>query len=269
MDALKFYQTSRWEERGYDQEFPELVLEDRGTQLLTNPVFDYNNISATVGFQYYASSENNLKFNYALSQRAPNPSELFSDGLHHSAARIELGDLRINSETSHKFSISWERAFKNWGINLEPYANFVSDFILLEPTGVEFTIRGAFPVWGYRQTDARLLGVDISAYSNWSRNWKTEHLFSLVKGADVENDVALINIPSANFRNKLIFSKPEWKDLELSLRSNYVFQQNETPPNITVFSPEAQEEVLLEINNAPKRLSSIGLLLQSIFWLRR
>ncbi len=251
VDALKFYQTSRWEERGYDLDFPDLVLEDRGTQLLTNPVFDYHNFSATAGFQYNPSYGDNIKFNYALAQRAPNPSELFSDGLHHSAARIELGDLRITNETSHKFSLSKEQAFKYWGFSIAPYANFISDFILLEPTGVEFTLRGAFPVWGYRQTNARLLGVDISAYSNWSTNWQTEHLFSLVKGNDVSNDIALINIPSANLGNKLIFTKPEWKGLELSLRSNYVFRQNETPPNITVFSPETQEEVLLEINTAP------------------
>ncbi|UJH67201.1 TonB-dependent receptor domain-containing protein [Allomuricauda sp. SCSIO 65647] len=251
IDALKFYQTTRWEERGYDQDFPDLVIDDRGTQLLTNPVFDYNNISATVGFQYMASNDHKVKFNYALSQRAPNPSELFSDGLHHSAARIELGDIRIDSETSHKVMLSYDRSFRKWGFTFEPYANFINDFILLEPTGVELTIRGAFPVWGYRQTDARILGMDLFAYSDWSTHWRTEHVFSLVKGNDVDNDLALINIPAANFSNKLLFSKPEWKGLELSLQSQYVFRQNEVPPNIMVFSPEQQQDILLEINTPP------------------
>lgn len=252
VDALKFYQTTRWEERGYDIEFPELVIDDRGTQLLTNPVFDYNNISATVGFNYKSNNDENLKFNYALAQRAPNPSELFSDGLHHSAARIELGDIRISSETSNKLMFSYDKTFKNWGFTIEPYANFISDFILLEPTGVEFTLRGAFPVWNYRQTDVRILGIDMSAYSDWTTNWRSEHIFSLVKGQDVANDLALINIPAANFSNTLLFSKPEWKGLELSLQSQYVFQQNEVPPNISVFSPEQQEEVILAINTAPE-----------------
>ncbi len=251
IDAKKFYLTSRWEERGYDQDFADLVIEDVGTQLLTNPVFNYNNFSATTGVQFSKDNNSTFKFNYALSQRAPNPAELFSDGLHHSAARIELGDLRINSETSHKFSLSQEKNFKNWGFILEPYAHFVSNFILLEPTDVEFTIRGAFPVWGYRQTDVRLLGFDSSAYINWTNNWSTEHQFALVKGNDLDNDIALINIPAANLQNKLIFSKPEWNDLEVSLRSNYVFRQNETPPNIIVFSAEQQQEVPLAINTPP------------------
>ena len=252
IDALKFYQTSRWEERGYDTDFSDLVVEDRGTQLLTNPVFDYNNISATFGFNYAPNNDNNLKFNYALAQRAPNPAELFSDGLHHSAARIELGDIRITSETSNKLTLSYNKDFTNWGFTFEPYANFVQNFILLEPTGVELNIRGAFPVWGYRQTDVRILGFDVSAYADWTANWRSDHLFSLVKGKDVDNDIALINIPAANLSNSLEYSIPEWKKLKLSLQSQYVFRQNEVPPNISVFSPQQQEEVLLEINTAPE-----------------
>ncbi|NNJ87771.1 MAG: TonB-dependent receptor, partial [Eudoraea sp.] len=162
IDATKFYQTSRWEERGYDQEFSDIVIEDLGTQLLTNPVLDFNTISATSGAMYSKNNNTFFRFNYSLSQRVPNPSELFSDGLHHSAARIELGDLRIQSETSNKLSLSYEKRYQDWGLTIEPYANFIADFILLEPTGVEFTIRGALTVWAYRQTDSRLLGLDTS-----------------------------------------------------------------------------------------------------------
>ena len=258
IDAQKFYQTTRWEERGYDTEFQDLVVEDRGTQLLVNPVLNYHNFSSTIGAKY-GFNGSLLRFNYALAQRAPNPAELFSDGLHHSAARIELGDLRIDSETSHKFTASWQKDFAHWGFTLEPFVNWVQDFILLEPTGVEFTSRGAFPVWEYRQTNARLLGVDISAYSNWSTRWRSQHGFSLVKGNDTENDIALINIPSGNFRNSVTFSKPEWNDFEVSLESQYVLRQNEVPDNITVFSPEQQQEVLLEINTPPEAYHLLGL----------
>jgi len=251
IDAKKFYQTSRWEERGYDTEFQDWVIDDLGTQLLVNPVLDYHNLSGTLGFEYKVDNASTLRFNYALGQRAPNPSELFSDGLHHSAARIELGDLRINNETSHKFSLSKEAEYEHWGYVIEPYANFLSDFILLEPTGVEFTIRGAFPVWAYRQTSARILGVDTSINSNFWNNWQTSHKFSLVKGFDRTNEVALINMPSANLRNGVTFTQPKWSDFEISLESNYVFRQNEFPANITVFSPEQQQDVLLQINTPP------------------
>ncbi len=259
IDAVKFYQTSRWEERGYDQDFPEIVIEEQGNQLLTNPEFTFHNISGTGGITYSKNNNTFLKFNYALSQRAPNPSELFSDGLHHSAARIELGDLRLTSETAHKFTASFERQFQKWGFTLEPYANFINDFILLEPTGVEFTIRGAFPVWSYRQTDARLLGVDASVYADWHSNWRTNHQVSLVKGTDTDQDLALINMPPVNFRNSIDFLKKDWHDLEVTLISDLVLRQNEFPPNIVVFSPEQQEDVLLEINTPPPAYHLLGI----------
>ncbi len=269
IDAQKFYQTSRWEERGYDQEFQNLIVEDRGTSLLVNPVFNYHNISTTIGANVQIASESKLKVNYALAQRAPNPSELFSDGLHHSAARIELGDLRNDSETSHKFSASFEKEFNHWGFAIEPYANWIRNFMVLEPTGVEFTLRGAFPVWEYSQTDARLLGADFSAYVNWTNTWKTEHRFSIVKGKDIDQNSPLINIPAANIRNKISYNIPQWKNFSISLESQYVFQQNEVPENITVFSPEQQQNVPLEINTAPDGYHLLGLQSQMEFPLRK
>jgi len=95
IDAKKFYLKTRWEERGYDQDFTDIIIEDVGNQWLTNPKFEYHSFSATTGLNYVFEGNYELRGNYALSQRAPNPSELFSDGLHHSSARIEIGDLRI------------------------------------------------------------------------------------------------------------------------------------------------------------------------------
>src|SRR5690606_4551225 len=79
IDAKKFYQVSRWEERGYDEDFSDIIIDDSGTQYLTHPVFNYHSFSATAGLQYNFAEDKEALFNYALSQRAPNPSELFSD----------------------------------------------------------------------------------------------------------------------------------------------------------------------------------------------
>ncbi|MDE3740349.1 TonB-dependent receptor [Maribacter polysaccharolyticus] len=250
IDAKKYYKISRWEERGYDADFSDIIIrETESSQYLTHPVFDYHNVSATLGVNYSTDNQHSLSFNYALANRAPNPSELFSDGLHHSAARIELGDLRITSETSHKASMSLIKDGV-WGYTLEPYVNYINDFIYLEPTDVEYTVRGSFPVWEYHQTNARILGVDLSVYANWADHWRTDHKFSLTKGKDLTDDEPLINIPAANIRNKISFTTP-WKNLEIGLESKYVFKQNETPEDIYVYSTEQQEDVLLEINSAP------------------
>tara|TARA_B110000046_G_scaffold60906_1_gene68478 strand:- start:3021 stop:4673 length:1653 start_codon:yes stop_codon:yes gene_type:complete len=49
MDVFKFYRTSFWELRNYDQLFPEIVLEELENQILTNPQLNFNNGSATLG----------------------------------------------------------------------------------------------------------------------------------------------------------------------------------------------------------------------------
>jgi len=265
MDAKKFYRTSRWEERGYNIDYSEIVLDDLGTQLLTNPVFDYNNVSATAGFKYDFGTENSLRFNYAFAQRAPNPSELFSDGLHHSAARIELGDLRIKSESSSKLSISLEKTSANWGYTIAPYINVINDFIILEPNDVEFTIRGAFPVWAYRQTNAQLIGLDASIYNNWTSNIRTDHKFSWVNGEDKITETALINIPAANISNAISYTQTKWKNLVVGLESQYVFEQKRFPPNIFVFSPQQQQEVELDINTPPSAYHLLALDLEASF----
>lgn len=268
INAKKFYRTSRWEERGYDQDFSDIVLEDMGTQLLTNPIFNFHNFSGSAGLNFEMDSDNLLRVNYTYSQRAPNPAELFSEGLHHSAARIELGDLRIRSEKSSKVSISLERNSLNWGYTIAPFMNSIRDFILLEPTGAEFTIRGAFPVWSYRQTDAALFGLDISLYKNWNTNIRSEHSFSWVRGTDIVTDIPLINIPAANLNNSIEFKIPSWNNFTFGMESRFVFEQKRFPPNITVFSPEQQQDVPLDINTPPPAYHLVGLNAEKSFSLR-
>ncbi|MBQ0733823.1 TonB-dependent receptor [Aquimarina celericrescens] len=253
IDAKKFYLESRWNERGYETDFANIVIDRNviGSQFLTNPAFDYHNISATTGIQYTFKEKYEFRLNYSLSQRAPNPSELFSDGLHHSAARIELGDIRIGQETSHKFSASLQWGNDRWNWEISPYINFINDYILIEPVGIQLSGRGPFPVWEYRQTNAQLLGIDTKAQVTWFKNWQTDHRFSLVKGRETNNDVALINMPAPNVSNKITFVKEDWFNFQASLESQYTFRQNEFPPNIEVFSIDAGEELPLEINTPP------------------
>lgn len=259
IDAQKFYRTSRWIERGYDQDFADWVVEDLGTQLLTNPVYNFNNLSATAGVSWKPVTKWDFSGNLSMSQRAPNPSELFSEGLHHSAARIELGDLRIGKEQSYKASLNVSFSSNNWLIEATPYYNRIRDYILLEPTGAEFTIRGAFPVWSYRQTDALIRGIDLSAKGPWTSFLSSSHQFSIVKGTDLDQDIALINMPAANFRNSVTYTKESWHGFRFGLESNYVFRQNEFPPNIEVFSPEQGQEVELEINTPPPAYHLLGM----------
>ena len=120
MDVFKFYRNSFWEERSYGAIFPDIVVEETGSQVLTNPKLDFNNFSGTIGFKYKVNESSTLFFNHAMASRAPNPSELFSEGLHHAIARIELGDLRFKSEVGHKTSFTYELSNEKFNLTVIP-----------------------------------------------------------------------------------------------------------------------------------------------------
>ncbi|MEQ6122809.1 TonB-dependent receptor [Pseudotenacibaculum sp. MALMAid0570] len=252
IDAKKFYITSRWNSQGYNVDFSDIILQDLGTQLLVNPIFNYHNISASVGTSYEVNDDNSLLFNYGLSNRAPNPSELFSDGLHHSAARIELGDLRIQKETSHRISGTYNYKGERFQLNTEVFFNNIQDFIYLEPEGVETTIRGAFPVWEYKQINASLFGIDSDIDYVINNHWNLENKMSFIKGKDNSNNRPLIDIPSFKTVNTIRYKYPKWSGLNLELQSEWVFRQNEYPNNnFEAFIPRTNSFVLVDISTPP------------------
>lgn len=252
IDAFKYYKNSVWIERGYDILFPDIVVDELSTQLLTNPKLEFNNLSATLGFNYSINENSSLLFNQSMASRAPNPSELFSDGLHHAIARIELGDLRFKSEIGHKTDLTYTFESERFNFSVNPFHNLIQDFILIEPTGLRETIRGNFQVWEYRQTEVQLLGVDIDASYNLNKTLKLTHQLSLVKGYERGNDLPLINMPPVNTKNQISYSNQKLNNLVLSLESEYVFAQNEYPDNnFEVYIPVLETTETLDISTPP------------------
>ncbi len=231
IDAKKFYRTSRWEERGYDTTFANFVIENLGTQLLTNPVFNFHNFSASAGLKHTLNSKSYILGNYSLSRRPPNPSELFSDGLHHSAARIELGDLNLKPELSNRFSVSYNYIGLKLNISAEGFYNRISDFMYIEPFGVEQTIRGSFPVWNYVQADSELYGLDLNLKYELSKTLTLFNQTSYTVGNNLETNKPLIDIPAFNTKNAISYTNANWKAFTAKLSSKWVFEQSQFPNN--------------------------------------
>lgn len=255
IDAQKFYLKSRWEERNYDENYSDLIIEDFGSQWLTNPVFDYHNLSASLGGNYQWNHNLSLVMNLSTASRMPNPSELFSDGLHHSAATIELGDLSLQQEKSYKASLGIEGRFDKVDFSVNPYVNYITDFVVLEPSGIEQTIRGAFPVHEYRQINAHLFGIDINVDYQLSEMFNYSTGFAYVNGQDIENNRPIIDMAAPNWSNKIQYYNEGLRDLKISLSNDLVFEQTRFPDNdFTANVPVNGELVptLVEISQPPE-----------------
>ena len=231
IEATKYYLKSRWNERDYSPEFNDFIQGDFGTQWLTKPYFSFHNFSASLGTQYSFGKDYEWFFNVSRAVRNPNPSEFFSDGLHHSSGMIELGDLRLQSEKSNKITTSLLKKWSNFSVNISPFINYVEDYIFLRPVAFETTIRGAFPVWEYRQANALLTGIDFDSQWKISENWQHKLVLSYVNGRDKSNDEPLIDMPPLNINNRIQFHKKEWNNLNIELQSEIAFRQTQFPDN--------------------------------------
>ncbi|MAH82263.1 MAG: TonB-dependent receptor, partial [Flavobacteriaceae bacterium] len=91
LDVSKYYRTSFWKSRNYQDLFSHLIIDEVRSQTLIKTKMYFRNFSTTFGSRYNFDENQFITFNYSIASRMPNPSELFSEGLHHSSARIELG----------------------------------------------------------------------------------------------------------------------------------------------------------------------------------
>lgn len=255
IEATKYYLKSRWNERGYDAEFSHFIVGDEGNQWLTKPTFDYHNITANIGFRKQFHHEMEWLVNVSLASRNPNPSELFSDGLHHSTGQVELGDLRLKKEQAYKFNTTFNKDWKSFRIQINPFINRISNFIYLQPTGFETTIRGAFPVWEFKQTEALLAGFDVNTKWEISNHFSHELGMAYVNGQNLSTDEYLIDMPPFVITNKIQYKKESWFNFVGELKSEVVFRQNQFPnynfeTNIVV--DDALTPVLVDISSPPK-----------------
>lgn len=254
IDATKFYQKSRWDERGFNEEFTKFIVGDFGTQWLTKPSFTFHNVSASAGFHKKLENDWQLYTNLSFASRNPNPSEFFSDGLHHSTGIIELGDLSFDKEQSAKVAVTIKKNYTNFSFEVNPYINSIQDYIFLKPLGFEATIRGAFPVWEYEQTNARLVGIDFQTHWDITNQWQHSFALAYVNGYDQSKKEPLIDMPPFKMNNKIRFSKKEWHELILELKSEFVVEQTRFPNNnfnTSIIQNNELVEVEVDISTPP------------------
>ena len=233
---------------------------------MTNPIFNYHNISASAGVKYNLSDRSYLIGNYALASRPPNPSELFSDGLHHSAARFELGDIRFDQEISNRFSASYAYNSTKFSLLTEVFYNRVRDYIYLRPIDFLVTTRGPFPVWAYEQTNAELLGFDLTATYSMTDSWQFQTKMAFIKGYDTETDLPLIDMPPFSTVNQITYNNEKWHHFSASLKSEWIFEQNEFPDfNFEVEDQLTGEMFLVDISTPPSAYHLLHFYSQATF----
>jgi iron complex outermembrane receptor protein len=132
---------------------------------------------------------------------------------------------------------------------------------LLEPTGIQQTIRGNFQVWSYRQADVLLAGVDYNLRYEFNPAFIFDQQFSLVKGYEsIQGGQPLINMPPPQIIHGITYKIDRLQNLEIRLESAFTGRQNEFPDtNFQAFIPEMQTLELIDVSTPPKAYHLINL----------
>ncbi len=192
---------------------------------------NFQNYSISAGANYKISNLLKVNLNGGYVLRSPEVNELHSFGLHQGVSGIEEGTLDLNNEKSLKFILSadWDVRSNLFFQALGYYQN-INDYIFLQPQQeFRLTIRGAFPVFIYEQTDAEIYGTDLFLTYEPINRIKLVSKYAFVKGNDSTNDIPLVNMPSNNLSASLTYSLDNFgsfKNNHLTINSRYVFKQN-------------------------------------------
>lgn len=180
-----------------------------------NETFYFDGLSANISGWKRISHDLKIHLSAATRFRSPDINELFSDGLHHGSAALEFGDIKLKQERSYSFNAAVNYNHNKLRVQVEPYFHYFSEYIYLKPSGeVQLSIRGAFPVFNYVQTDATYSGVDIDVNYRLSDHWTTEGAASMLYVRDIQNNLFIFGIPAQQFSGRLKYTFARMLGLE-------------------------------------------------------
>jgi len=210
-------------------------------QALQSPKLHFRNVTYNAGAIWKVDSTLNFFLNAGSAWRAPAPNELYSNGIHHGAGAIERGDSALKTEKVYNLTLTgiWKRRWIQ--AEVSAYHNQFQNYIYLNPSGTsELTIRGAFPVFNYLQTDARISGVDARSTLLFGRHVALTLKGMWVRGWNLETKDWLVYMPSDRGEAQLKYSfslKRVLTENFVQFNSQFVSKQWRVPSGVDFAAP--------------------------------
>ncbi|MFN8245065.1 MAG: TonB-dependent receptor [Ferruginibacter sp.] len=205
---------------------------------------NYQSVSYNAGITHTLKDGVQLNVSVSSAWRAPSINELYSDGLHHGAARLEKGDSSLVPERANTLSAGFTLKQGRWDIDLGVYAKWISDFIYLEPVyPPQLTIRGAFPSFRYTQTNARLTGIDASVAYEVTHHINWNARASILRAWNRRAGEWLIQMPADRYETELSYdfhNGKQFRESYMKLSVQHILKQTRVPVtgNIELQNPD-------------------------------
>lgn len=188
---------------------------------------NYTSFNVSAGYRFDFLQHFVGRLNVASGFRAPNLSELASNGGHSGANRYEIGNSELETEKNIQFDLSLEYNNRHFEVYVNGFYNTIDDYIYLRPTG-EFISDD--PVYQYVQNDSELYGGEIGLHLHpHPVDWlHFESAFETVVGRLSDTHEHLPLIPANTLTNtfRVEFQGEKFIDSYAFLTLKNTFNQN-------------------------------------------
>ncbi len=150
-DQLQIQTGIRWDNRQIN------AKETRNIKSLSN---NYSGITYSAGL-VHTRDKAKYRINISSGFRAPNTSELLSDGVHEGTIRYEKGNKQLIAEHATQVDISFDFHNDHFQFSINPFYNHIQNYIFLSPTS---DIIDDFHVYEYLQNNAQLYGGEMGIH---------------------------------------------------------------------------------------------------------
>ena len=241
----------------------------------------FSNVSGSLGVTIQASSMVTIKLNVARGFRAPNLSELASNGAHEGANRYEYGDKNLKSETSFQMDGGLEFNSEHISLQANFFHNDINNFIfykkLVAGNGGDSMINVSgtmIPAFQFSQQTVKMAGLEVKFDIHpHPLDWlHIENSFSFVKGVfktSIDGTQNVPSIPAARLISEIradLFREAGFiRNLSLKAEMDNTFSQNDaftaygtetSTPGYTLFNAGVSMDITSKKN---KSIASIYL----------
>lgn len=178
------------------------ALEDEGEQRFSDFRRGFSGLTGSLGAILNLTDRMNLRVNLSRGFRAPNLSELGSNGEHEGTFRYEVGNAQLNPESSWQADLGIDFSSEIISAQVSLFANDIQDYIFLERTtangygsAVDHAAGEAHPRYSYTQGHARLWGGELLLDIHPVEPLHFENTFSLVNAVQLHQPRASHYLP--------------------------------------------------------------------------
>lgn len=202
---------------------------------------NFNSFNGAFGVKTDIAKNITARINLATGFRAPNLSELTSEGSHEGTNRYEIGNENLKSEQNFQTDLSFEFQNEHLELFANGFYNKINNYIFLSPDG---NFVNDDPVFLYLQDDAYLYGGEFGLHLHpHPIDWlHFESSFEMVTGKQ-DSDTYLPLIPANTITNmvRVEFEKNWFEDGYAFIKLLTAFDQN----NVSTFETNTDGYSLL------------------------